>query len=993
MPSSRVRSAFPRIASSLAAMALLSLTPAAAAHAAPAVASTAQEVLQAQAPALANTLPPSQLPDRVTDASGVLGPEQNAQLDAALQQFLTEHQKSIFLVYFPSFGDYTPMEWAEAAAAANGGGNTLVLAVATEDRQYGLAADTSAGYWAEWELDDVEDAIFPSLVDSDWAGVGFAAVEDATASAQVNEAVDNVVGGIASFFGLGDDSEPETPAQAEPEKVEETAAAVPEEGPSYVTDLSGVLDPAQAAEMEDAVDELAEEAGRNLFVVYVPTAEYDLSEWSAQVSDEADEATLAAMFFTDDTAQSVGPFSETGYWDQEQIDYLQEATRTGREESGWAGGGFAAIEAAFSREISRAGVDPTTVAVEPAYNDDARTSTETSPARPARNDDAWAGWLLLAMLIIGAVGGLAIVRYVAQKKAAKEMATARSISPTDPSDLSLLTTDTLRRRAEEIIVATRASVLRGQEALDNAHSEFGIGRTRAFTRALDNAGHVLQHTQREREELFLVIPTVKVENSTGFSRTLNKLGYSLKRWWFHSLKSKSGSDVEQEPRTRIRLISLISAYGLAQEELDEQISAFADRRDLLLHANAHLDELTRATVSLRTRLKRMSVVFSDLEARYTPALFSSISENVGKAADSLDHAEQQLQIGYELKAKPAGEQGRLSYIIRDTTRAVELTDDLLLRIRNAEDDLTIAQEGLPPLIKETTEEIKEAAQLKERGASLYLPADWDALDTAAAEASIVLAEAETRGATDPLGSYAALLEADTALEEQLRATHTVIDAQKRQLTRLNKYLLPAQEQIQVADNLVVTHQEIVNTETRASLLNARRLVERSTQLREAAAPLWQAIEYARPSTQHAKQAAEQAHKDITAHQEKVEAEQEAARTAARREARMATLREAHRAAQERENEKAARKTASRAARWAAAVAASSSSTSSDSSWSSSSSSSSTTPSRRSSSSSSSSSRRSSNRSGSNRGSRGGSFGGGSNRGSRGGGFSSRGGSF
>ena len=974
-------------------MALLSLTPAAVAHAAPAVASTAQEVLQAQAPALADTLPPGQLPDRVTDASGVLDPEQNAQLGAALQQFLTDHQKSIFLVYFPSFGDYTPMEWAEAAAAANGGGNTLVLAVATEDRQYGLAADTSAGYWAEWELDDVEDAIFPSLVDSDWAGVGFAAVEDATASARMNEAVDDVVGGIASFFGLDDDAEPEPPAQAEPEKVEETAAAVPEEDPPYVTDLSGVLDPAQAAEMEDAIDELAEEAGRNLFVVYVPTAEYDLSEWSAQVSDEADEATLTAMFFTDDVAHSVGPLSETGYWDQEQLDYLQAATRTGLEESGWAGGGFAAIEAAFSTEISAAGVDPAAVAAEPAQVSPTRPAYEVSPSRPARNDGAGTGWLLLAMLVIAAVGALAIVRYVAQKKAAKKMATARSISPADPSELSLLATTTLRRRAEEITVAIRASVLRGQEAFDNAHSEFGIGRTRAFTRALDNADHVLQHTQREREELFLVVPTVQAENSTGFSRTLKKLGYSLKRRWFHSVKSQSGSDVEQEPRTRIRLINLISAYGLAQEELDEQISAFADRRELLLHAHAHLDELTRATVALRTRLKRMSVVFSDLEARYGPALFSSISENVGKATESLDHAERQLQIGYELKAKPAGEQGRLSYIIRDTTRAVELTDDLLLRIRNAEDDLTIAQEGLPPLIKETTEEIKEAAQLKKRGASLYLPADWDALDTAAAEASIVLAEAETRGATAPLGSYVALLEADTALEEQLRAAHTVIDAQKRQLTRLNKYLLPAQEQIQVADNLIVTHQEIVNTETRASLLNARRLVERATQLREAAAPLWQAIEYATPSTQHAKQAAEQAQKDITAHQEKVEAEQEAARTAARREARMATLREARRAAQERENEnKAARKATNRAARWAAAIAASSSSTSSHSSWSSSSSgNSSSSSSRRSSSSSSrsSSSRRSS--------SRGGSFGGGSstrsNRGSRGGGFSSRGGSF
>lgn len=192
MTSSRVRSVFPGIVSALGAAALLSLMPAAVAQGVPGVNSVTHEMLQAQAeysqaPAPEYTLSPSQLPSRVTDVSGALTPEQNAELDAAIHQFLVDHHKSIFIAYMPSFGEYAPMEWTEQAAAANGGGNTLVLAVATEDRQYALSADTSAGYWTDQELDDVEDAIFPSLVDSDWAGVGFAAVEDVVASAWVDE--------------------------------------------------------------------------------------------------------------------------------------------------------------------------------------------------------------------------------------------------------------------------------------------------------------------------------------------------------------------------------------------------------------------------------------------------------------------------------------------------------------------------------------------------------------------------------------------------------------------------------------------------------------------------------------------------------------------------------------------------------------------------------------------------------------------------------------
>ncbi|WP_394284786.1 TPM domain-containing protein, partial [Corynebacterium sp.] len=179
MTSPRFRSLLLGGASTLGAVALVSLAPLAVAQQAPSPALAQAEPLQwqqVQAQAPAGAIPPGQLTGRVTDASGVLSASEVAEIEDAINQFMRDNQKSIFIVYLPSFGQYTPEQWTEQAAAANGGMNTLVAAIATEDRQYGIGADTRSGYWTDQELDDIDAAIYGPLVESDWAGAGLAAV-------------------------------------------------------------------------------------------------------------------------------------------------------------------------------------------------------------------------------------------------------------------------------------------------------------------------------------------------------------------------------------------------------------------------------------------------------------------------------------------------------------------------------------------------------------------------------------------------------------------------------------------------------------------------------------------------------------------------------------------------------------------------------------------------------------------------------------------------
>ena len=179
-------------------------------------------------PAIApeSTLAPGRLSTHVTDISGVLTAEQAADLESSIQQLLVDHLKSVFVVFMPSFGEFSNTAWVDQAVDANGGGNTFVLAIATQDRQFGLSANTNAGTWTESDLDDIEGAILPALVGSDWAGAGFAAVEEASYTAEL-------VAEEAAAQAIADAEAEEAAAQAAAQAAAEEAAleAAPVEQP------------------------------------------------------------------------------------------------------------------------------------------------------------------------------------------------------------------------------------------------------------------------------------------------------------------------------------------------------------------------------------------------------------------------------------------------------------------------------------------------------------------------------------------------------------------------------------------------------------------------------------------------------------------------------------------------------------------------------------------------------------------------------------------
>lgn len=125
----------------------------------------------------ASAVPPlTQLDTEITDESGVLGDDE-AEVQTALDSLADETPYQLFVVYVDSFDGTDGRDWANRTATnASLGVNDLLLAVATEDRVYGLSVDTNAAI-SDAELDAVEATVEDHLRDDDWSGAAIAAAD------------------------------------------------------------------------------------------------------------------------------------------------------------------------------------------------------------------------------------------------------------------------------------------------------------------------------------------------------------------------------------------------------------------------------------------------------------------------------------------------------------------------------------------------------------------------------------------------------------------------------------------------------------------------------------------------------------------------------------------------------------------------------------------------------------------------------------------------
>lgn len=121
--------------------------------------------------------PPIDVAGEITDTAQVLG-DRTAEVQAALDQLTQSTPYQLFVVFVDSFDGADGLDWANETATVSGlGVNDLLLAVAVEDRRYGISVDNAIDLTDDQLSTVAYERVEPRLGDSDWAGAAIAAAD------------------------------------------------------------------------------------------------------------------------------------------------------------------------------------------------------------------------------------------------------------------------------------------------------------------------------------------------------------------------------------------------------------------------------------------------------------------------------------------------------------------------------------------------------------------------------------------------------------------------------------------------------------------------------------------------------------------------------------------------------------------------------------------------------------------------------------------------
>ncbi|WP_138997349.1 TPM domain-containing protein [Rhodococcus zopfii] len=450
-------------------------------------------------------------------------------------------------------------------------------------------------------------------------------------------------------------------------------------------------------------------------------------------------------------------------------------------------------------------------------------SIATDRVRPELVNGDWAGAAVAAAeglgdamapasltpLIVGGgvvvVGGGGLYLYTRRSKRRRAEAgaeAAASIDPTDTAALASLPLDVLDVRAQDILVDTDNAVRTSAEELELARGEFGEQAVAPFATAFAQAGAALAKAFEIRQRLDDAIP-------------------------------------ETPQQRRDMLVDLISTCGRAGRELDARVTEFDGMRDLLLDAPARLDALTQQVVTLTARVPACESVLTALRAEFPAETLAPVAQNTTLAREQLAFAEKSIADGRDAVALPAGKQGPAVGAIRAAEGALIQASTLLDGVDHAETDIRHAMATLPAAIADLEQGVAAAGQLAASGGV--------DLATAKASAAEALTHARASQATDPLGSFTRIVEADATLDAVLARTREAQEQAERARQKLQQDLTAAQSQVTSAADFIGTRRGAVGAEARTRLSEAQRHLQAAQQL--ASTDASQALGHAQAATQ------------------------------------------------------------------------------------------------------------------------------------------------
>ncbi|WP_165841694.1 TPM domain-containing protein, partial [Corynebacterium heidelbergense] len=454
--------------------------------------------------------------------------------------------------------------------------------------------------------------------------------------------------------------------------------------------------------------------------------------------------------------------------------------------------------------------------------DDFNAGAQAAARKVAKKTDpATLGWMGAAGVAVvgGGAGAFWWSKRRRKERETQQFEAAKSLSPTATDDLARQPTPVLWKLAQDELQSTDESIRKGEQEYATAQEEFGSERTRSLARAVQHSREALNRAHGIHQQLRI-------------------------------------DPHRDENEVRQLLVDIISTCGSADEQLNGEAENFSALRRELIDAPKLLGELTQRIVDARARIAPAEHTVEQLKQRLGEQQVKSIADNPAIAKASVDAAEEAVGHGRELAAKPAGQQAGLVDAISAARMALGQADSLLNAVEHAEERLSAARTNLTALIAEVEDEIREAEGLLAGQADI----DRKGLSDAATAAKKAVAEARQSGDTDPLGSYSALLEADSALDVELDEARGADNDYRRTIEMVDRTLSDVDQYIRAVESTIHTRGSMIGVDARTAAQSARAQLDAAAQVR--AADPKAAMAHAQSASQLAREATQLVERDM-----------------------------------------------------------------------------------------------------------------------------------
>ncbi|HWI31270.1 MAG TPA: TPM domain-containing protein [Microbacterium sp.] len=428
-----------------------------------------------------------------------------------------------------------------------------------------------------------------------------------------------------------------------------SATAPVELGSGYVLDDAGALTPAEETEAQSRLEQLREDTGVDLWVVFVDefTDPSGPEEWATRTAELNGlgptqyllaVATESRQFYI--SGYSEGPVSsdDLGQIEQQQVQPVLAA-------DDWAG----AVDAAADGLESAAGGGGAGVG-------------------GAGSGGAGSGLFtgILWVLVIG-LGILLVVWLVIRSRRKRAGAGAPGQKPVE----QISTTD-LERQAGSALVQTDDAVRTSEEELGFARAQFGDAATTEFEAALSTAKQNLSQAFTIKQQL-------------------------------------DDSTPDSEEQVRGWNAQIIQLCADANTGLDEKAAAFDDLRKLEQNAPEALARVQGDRAAVGAAIEQADASLAALSQRYSPDALATVADNPQQARSRLAFADEQLaeaerDIG-------AGRGGEAAVGIRAAEEAVAQARLLETAIDDLGSDLAEGEKQATALIADLEHDIATASAL------------------------------------------------------------------------------------------------------------------------------------------------------------------------------------------------------------------------------------------------------------------------------------------